>query len=145
MLPSIYGENMLDDFFGTSFFGGHDPLFGKHGRNLMKTDIRETDDAKGYRFAVDLPGFEKDEIHVDVKDGYLTIKANHNQEQEEKDDQGHYLRKERFTGSCSRSFYVGDNVKEEDVHAKFDNGILKLSFPKEEPKQITGGSHIAIE
>ena len=59
MLPSIYGENMLDDFFGTSFFGGHDPLFGKHGRNLMKTDIRETDDAKGYRFAVDLPGFEK--------------------------------------------------------------------------------------
>ena len=67
MLPSIYGENMLDDFFGTSFFGGHDPLFGKHGRNLMKTDIRETDDAKGYRFAVDLPGFEKDEIHVDVK------------------------------------------------------------------------------
>ena len=75
MLPSIYGENMLDDFFGTSFFGGHDPLFGKHGRNLMKTDIRETDDAKGYRFAVDLPGFEKDEIHVDVKDGYLTVSA----------------------------------------------------------------------
>ena len=75
MLPSIYSENMLDDFLGTSFFGGHDPLFGKHGRNLMKTDIRETDDAKGYRFAVDLPGFEKDEIHVDVKDGYLTVSA----------------------------------------------------------------------
>ena len=66
MLPSIYGENMFDDFFGTGFFGSRDPLFGKNGRNLMKTDIRETDDAKSYRFAVDLPGFEKDEIHVDV-------------------------------------------------------------------------------
>ena len=71
MLPSIYGENMLDDFFGTSFFGGHDPLFGKHGRNLMKTDIRETDDAKGYRFAVDLPGFEKDEIQSYPSSGAL--------------------------------------------------------------------------
>ena len=70
MLPSIYGENMLDDFFGTSFFGGHDPLFGKHGRNLMKTDIRETDDAKGYRFAVDLPGFEKDEIQRGQEGSY---------------------------------------------------------------------------
>ena len=82
---------------------------------------------------------------MELKDGYLTIEANHNQKQEEKDDQGHYLRKERFTGSCSRSFYVGDNVKEEDVHAKFDNGILKLSFPKEEPKRLSGGSNIAIE
>ena len=66
MVPSIYGENMFDDFFDGSFFGGHSPLFGKHARNLMKTDIRETDDAKAYRFAVELPGFEKDEIHVDV-------------------------------------------------------------------------------
>ena len=75
MVPSIYGENMFDDFFDGSFFGGHSPLFGKHARNLMKTDIRETDDAKAYRFAVELPGFEKDEIHVDVQDGYLTVSA----------------------------------------------------------------------
>ena len=73
MVPSIYGENMFDDFFDNSFFGGHSPLFGKHERNLMKTDIHETDDAKAYRFAVELPGFQKDEIHVDVKDGYLTV------------------------------------------------------------------------
>ena len=75
MVPSIYGENMFDDFFGSSFFGGRDPLFGKHARNLMKTDIRETDDAKAYRFAVELPGFKKDEISLDVKDGYLNISA----------------------------------------------------------------------
>ena len=108
MLPSIYGENMLDDFFGTSFFGGHDPLFGKHGRNLMKTDIRETDDAKGYRFAVDLPGFEKDEIHVDVKDGYLTVSAEKGLDKDEEDKKGRILRQERYAGACSRSFYVGD-------------------------------------
>ena len=75
MVPSIYGEDMFDDLFGSSFFGGHDPLFGKRARNIMKTDIRETDDAKAYRFAVELPGFKKDEINLDVKDGYLTISA----------------------------------------------------------------------
>ena len=75
MVPSIYGEKMFDDFFDNGFFGGHSPLFGKHARNLMKTDIRETDDAKAYRFAVELPGFQKDEIHVDVQDGYLTVSA----------------------------------------------------------------------
>ncbi len=137
MLPSIFGKDMFDDFMDFPFSAN------RFHQDLMKTDIKETKD--GYELDIDLPGVEKKDINLELKDGYLTIKANHNQEQEEKDDQGHYLRKERFTGSCSRSFYVGDNVKEEDVHAKFDNGILKLSFPKEEPKQITGGSHIAIE
>ena len=137
MLPSIFGRDMFDDFMDFPFSAN------RFHQDLMKTDIKETKD--GYELDIDLPGVEKKDINLELKDGYLTIKANHNQEQEEKDDQGHYLRKERFTGSCSRSFYVGDNVKEEDVHAKFDNGILKLSFPKKEPKQITGGSHIAIE
>ena len=137
MLPSIFGRDMFDDFMDFPFSAN------RFHQDLMKTDIKETKD--GYELDIDLPGMEKKDINLELKDGYLTIKANHNHEQEEKDDQGHYLRKERFTGSCSRSFYVGDNVKEEDVHAKFDNGILKLSFPKEEPKQITGGSHIAIE
>ena len=137
MLPSIFGRDMFDDFMDFPFSAN------RFHQDLMKTDIKET--KYGYELDIDLPGMEKKDINLELKDGYLTIKANHNQEQEEKDDQGHYLRKERFTGSCSRSFYVGDNVKEEDVHAKFDNGILKLSFPKEEPKQITGGSHIAIE
>ena len=137
MLPSIFGRDMFDDFMDFPFSAN------RFHQDLMKTDIKETKD--GYELDIDLPGMEKKDINLELKDGYLTIKANHNQEQEEKDDQGHYLRKERFTGSCSRSFYVGDNGKEEAVHAKVANGILKLSFPKEEPKQITGGSHIAIE
>ena len=145
MLPSIYGENMLDDFFGTGFFGGHDPLFGKNGRNLMKTDIRETDDAKSYRFAVDLPGFEKDEIHVDVKDGYLTVSADKALDKDKKDNEGRYIRQERWSGSCSRSFYVGDTVKPEDVHAKFENGILQIALPKQEQKQLPSTTAIAIE
>ena len=144
MLPSIYGENMLDDFFGTSFFGGHDPLFGKHGRNLMKTDIRETDDAKGYRFAVDLPGFEKDEIHVDVKDGYLTVSAEKGLDKDEEDKKGRILRQERYAGACSRSFYVGD-VKPEDVKSKYEHGDLTILVPKHYSKKLTSSSKVTIE
>ena len=144
MLPSIYSENMLDDFFGTSFFGGHDPLFGKHGRNLMKTDIRETDDAKGYRFAVDLPGFEKDEIHVDVKDGYLTVSAEKGLDKDEEDKKGRILRQERYAGACSRSFYVGD-VKPEDVKAKYEHGVLTILVPKHDSKKLTSSSKVTIE
>ena len=144
MLPSIYGENMLDDFFGTSFFGGHDPLFGKHGRNLMKTDIRETDDAKGYRFAVDLPGFEKDEIHVDVKDGYLTVSAEKGLDKDEEDKKGRILRQERYAGACARRFYVGD-VKPEDVKAKYEHGVLTILVPKHDSKKLTSSSKVTIE
>ena len=138
MLPSIFGEDLFDDFMDFPF---RTTRSYQNAHGLMQTDIRETKD--GYELDVDLPGFDKKDINLELKDGYLTIKASRNEEKEDK--KHHYLRKERFTGSCSRSFYVGDSVKEEDVHAKFDNGILKLSFPKEEPKQITGGSHIAIE
>ena len=116
MVPSIYGENMFDDFFDGSFFGGHSPLFGKHARNLMKTDIRETDDAKAYRFAVELPGFEKDEIHVDVQDGYLTVSAEKGLDKDEENKKGRVLRQERYSGACSRSFYVGD-VKPDEIAA----------------------------
>lgn len=137
MLPSIFGRNLFDDFMDFPFSTTH------YNPDLMKTDIRETKD--GYELDIDLPGIEKKDISLNLKDGYLTIQANHNQEQEEKDQQGRYLRRERFTGSCSRSFYVGDTVQEKDVHAKFEDGILKLSFPKEEPKQLSGGNNIAIE
>lgn len=138
MLPSIFGRDMFDDFmdfpFGTAWYN----------QDLMKTDVRETDDS--YELDIDMPGVEKKDINLELKDGYLTIRANRNQEQEQKDEDGHYLRKERFTGNCSRSFYVGDDVQVADVNAKFDNGILKLSFPKkEERKQLGGGSNIAIE
>ena len=145
MVPSIYGENMFDEFFDNNgFFGSHSPLFGKNSKNLMKTDIRETDDAKAYRFAVELPGFEKDEIHVDVQDGYLTVSAEKGLDKDEEDKKGRVLRQERYAGACSRSFYVGD-VKAEDVKAKYENGVLKLFVPKEEPKKLTSGSKIAIE
>ncbi len=144
MLPSVYGENMLDDFFGAGFFGGRDPLFGKNGRNLMKTDIRETDDAKSYRFAVDLPGFTKDEIHVDVKDGYLTVSAEKGLDKDEEDKKGRILRQERYAGACSRSFYVGD-VKPEDIKARYESGVLTILVPKHDPKRLSSGSKVAIE
>ena len=136
MVPSIYGENMFDDFFDGSFFGGHSPLFGKHARNLMKTDIRETDDAKAYRLAVELPGFKKDEISLDLRDGYLTISAQRNEELDDKDNEGRYIRQERATGSCARSFYVGKELEPKDISAKFENGILTLHLPKAEAKKL---------
>lgn len=144
MLPSIYGENMFDDFFGTGFFGSHDPLFGKNGRNLMKTDIRETDDAKRYRFAVDLPGFEKDEIHVDVNNGYLTVSAEKGLDKDEEDKKGRVIRQERYAGACSRSFYVGD-VKPEDIKAKYEHGVLTVLVPKHDPKKLISSSKVTIE
>lgn len=144
MVPSIYGENMFDDFFDGSFFGGHNPLFGKHARNLMKTDIHETDDAKSYRFAVELPGFRKDEIHVDVQDGYLTVSAQKGLDKDEEDKKGRVLRQERYVGACSRSFYVGD-VRPEDVKAKYESGVLTVLIPKAEPKKLTSGSRVVIE
>ena len=144
MVPSIYGENMFDDFFDNSFFGGHSPLFGKHERNLMKTDIRETDDAKAYRFAVELPGFQKDEIHVYVKDGYLTVSSKKGLDKDEEDKKGRVLRQERYAGACSRSFYVGD-VKAEDVKAKYESGVLTVLIPKKEPKKIVSGTSVIVE
>ena len=143
MIPSIYGESMFDDLFDSSFFGDRSPLFGKHARNLMKTDIRETDDAKSYRFAVELPGFQKDEIHVDVENGYLTIRAAKGLDKDEEDKGGRVLRQERYAGACSRSFYVGD-VRSEDVKAKYESGVLTILIPKEEPRKLVSGS-IAIE
>ena len=147
MVPSIYGENMFDEFFDNNgFFGSHSPLFGKNSKNLMKTDIRETDDAKAYHFAVELPGFKKDEISLDIKDGYLTIGAVVNQNKDEKDSSGKYIRRERYCGSCSRSFYVGDEVTQEDIKAKFEDGTLKISIPKKEEKPaVEENKYIAIE
>ena len=144
MLPVVYGENMFDDFFENGFFGSHNPLFGKNGRNLMKTDIRETDDAKAYRLAIDLPGFKKDEISLDLKDGYLTISAEKGLDKDEEDKKGRILRQERYAGACSRSFYVGD-VKAEDVKAKYESGVLTVLIPKKEPKKIVSGTSVIVE
>ena len=142
MVPAIFGENMLDDFFDGGFFGPHNPLYGKNGRNLMKTDIQETEN--GYEIAVDLPGFKKDEINIEVKDGYLTVSAEKGLDKKEEDKKGHVIRQERYAGVCSRSFYVGD-VKPEEVKAKYEAGVLSLTLPKEEEKKLASGSRVEIE
>ena len=146
MLPSIFGENLFDDFFGDPFGmmpRGRDPLYGKHARNLMRTDVRETEDT--YELDVDLPGFKKDEVTVDLQDGYLTISAAKGLDKDEPDKKGKFLRQERYAGSMSRSFYVGDDVRSEDVSAKFEDGILKISVPKAAPKELPKHTTIAIE
>ena len=145
MVPSIYGENMFDEFFDNNgFFGSHSPLFGKNSKNLMKTDIRETDDAKAYRFAVELPGFKKDEVNVELNDGYLTISAAKGLDRDERDKKGRYIRQERYSGACSRSFYVGD-VKPDEIKAGYEDGILRLEIPKREAKAASAPNRIAIE
>lgn len=146
MMPSIFSENLFDDFFDHDFgmlpmWSGRNPLYGKHAKNLMKTDVQETEDT--YVLDVDLPGFKKDQISVELKDGYLTISAAKGLDKDEKDKQGRYIRQERYAGSCSRSFYVGD-VEPKDVSAKYEDGILKITLPKQEKKELPASSTIAI-
>ena len=146
MLPSIFGENMFDDFFSDPFGmmvpQTRDALYGKHAKNLMKTDIRETEDS--YELDVDLPGFKKDEVSIDLKDGYLTISAAKGLDKDEEDKKGKYIRQERYTGACSRSFYVGEDVEPEEVSAKFEDGILTISVPKAAKKQLPKQTSINI-
>ena len=147
MLPSIFGENLFNDFFSDPFEmmmpQSRNPLYGKHAKNLMKTDVRETENS--FEVDMDLPGFKKDEVNLELKDGYLTVSADKALDKDEKDNGGRYIRQERWSGSCSRSFYVGDAVKSEDVHAKFENGILQIALPKQEQKQLPSTTAIAIE
>ena len=146
MLPSIFGENLFDDFFSDPFGmmapQGRDPLYGKHAKNLMKTDVRETEDS--YELDIDLPGFKKDEVSVELKNGCLTIQAAKGLDKEETDKKGKYIRQERYAGACSRTFYVGEGVEPEDVTAKFENGILQLSIPKEAKKQLPKNTSVTI-
>ena len=142
MMPSIFGENLFnDDWMDFSFPDVDKELYGKHAKNMMKTDIREHE--KGYEVDIDLPGFKKDEIEAKLENGYLTISAAKGLDKEEKD--GKYIRKERYSGAMSRSFYVGDELKQEDIKAKYEDGILKLSVPKKEQKKVETTKHIAIE
>ena len=148
MMPSIFGETLFDDFFNDSFgmfpvMNTRNELYGKRGKNLMKTDVRETADS--YELDVDLPGFKKDEVHVDLKNGYLSISAAKGVDRDQQDQEGRYIRQERFAGACSRSFYVGDAVEPEDVSARFEDGILRISLPKQDRKELPRSSAIAIE
>ena len=134
MMPSIFGENLFDDWmdfpFEKDFFGGKNPLYGKNAKNMMKTDVRETEN--GYELDIDLPGFKKDEITAQLKDGYMTISASKGLDKDEKDKEGRYIRRERYAGAICISFYVGEGATEEDIHAKYEDGILKLSVPKKD-------------
>ena len=146
-MPSIFGENLFDDWmdfpFEREFWGRKNPLYGKNAKNMMKTDIREHD--AGYELDIDLPGFKKDEINVDLENGYLTISAAKGLDKDEKDQEGKYIRRERYAGAMQRSFYVGDVVTHEDIKAKFEDGILRLSIPKKDAKAIETKKTIAIE
>ncbi len=152
--PSIFGESLFDDFMdGFAFpafpsfadFGDTEKtLYGKHARNMMKTDVRETDDS--YEVDIDLPGFKKDELQLQLENGYLTVSAAKGLDKDEQDKNGRYVRRERYAGSMSRSFYVGDQITEEDVHASYENGILKFSIPKKDAKAVEEKKrYIAIE
>ena len=151
MMPSIFGENLFDDWmdfpfnddFDKYFFGKKNPLYGKHAKNMMKTDVKETDSS--YEVDIDLPGFKKDEINAKLENGYLTISAAKGLDKDEKDKKGKYIRKERYAGAMSRSFYVGDAVTQEDIKAKYEDGILKLAIPKKDANAVEAKNYIAIE
>ena len=141
MMPSIFGENLFDDFMEDAF---KNPIFGHREKNLMKTDIKEHEN--GYELDMDLPGFKKEEITVSLRDGYVTISAERGMEKNEKDEKsGRFVRQERYSGSCSRSFYVGEGVRQEDMKARFEDGILHLEFPKADQKRVEESHQILIE
>ena len=144
LMPSIFGENLFnDDWMDFGFPEVDKALYGKHAGHVMKTDVKETD--AGYEVDIDLPGFKKDEISAKLDDGYLTISASKGLDKDEKNKEGKYIRKERYAGAMSRSFYVGGDVTEEDIKAKYEDGILKLSIPKKEAKAVENKTYIAIE
>ena len=149
-MPSIFGENLFDDFFGDfPFYYDKDmknvekKLYGRKASHVMKTDIKETDN--GYELIVDLPGFTKDEVQATLENGYLTISAAKGLDKDEEDKKGKYIRKERYAGTMQRSFYVGDAITHEDIKAKFENGILSLTIPKKDAKAVETKKSIAIE
>ena len=145
LLPSIFGESLFDDMFDFDKEMNHmnRALYGKHSRNMMKTDVRETENS--YELDIDLPGFKKDEINVQLDNGYLSISAAKGLDKDEEKKNSKYIRRERYAGAMSRTFYVGDNLTQQDIKAKFENGILKISVPKKDVQQVAQNNHIAIE
>ena len=139
LMPSIFGESLMDDFFDFPF-GSYNNGMGE----LMKTDVKDTD--QGYELKMNLPGAKKEDVKAQLKDDYLTIQVSSNRNNDEKDSDGRYVRRERYSGSCSRSFYVGDQVTEEDIKAKFEDGTLTMTIPKKEQQpQVEDKKYISIE
>lgn len=142
LMPGIFGEDLFNDWF--SFPDIDKKFYGKNTDQVMKTDIKEKDNE--YEVDIELPGFKKEDVKAELKDGYLTISAAKNVNNDEKKEDGKYIRKERFSGNVSRSFYVGEDMTQEDIHAKFEDGMLKLTVPKKEAKKVEDKkSYITIE
>lgn len=146
MMPSIFRDNLFDEMmnfpFDNDFFERKNALRTGSVKSMMNTDVKETE--SGYEIAIDLPGFNKEDVSADLESGYLTIKAER-ESNNDTEENGSYIRRERFFGSCSRSFYVGEAVKEEDIKARFENGLLRLSVPKKDVKEVETTKRIAIE
>ena len=144
LMPSIFGESLFDDFMDDFAFPNiGKKLYGKHEAAIMKTDVKEKDNA--YEVDVDLPGFKKDDIQMELENGYLTIRAAKGLDKDTKNEEGKYIRRERYSGNVSRSFYVGEKVKREDIHPKFENGILSFTLPKDKKAVEEKSNCIAIE
>ena len=150
-MPRLYNNSSIfDDFFGDGWFDNKEmenaekKLYGHRAKNVMNTDIKETE--SGFEMEMDLPGFKKEEVTAELENGYLTIRAAKGLDEDEKDKkEGKYIRRERYAGACERTFYVGENITQEDIKANFKHGILRLSIPKKPEKEIEKNKYIAIE
>ena len=144
LMPSIFGENLFDDFFDDFARPARNAVrYSTPANNVMRTDIKEND--AGFELDIDLPGYKKEDVKAELKDGYLTISAETRTDNDEKEENGKYIRRERYYGTCSRSFYVGKEVTQDEIRARFEDGILKLSLPRREQKQLPESTSIAIE
>lgn len=151
LMPSIFRTNsLIDDLFDDDWFNDKEfrnmekKLYGHRAKNVMNTDVKETED--GYELEMDLPGFKKEEVSVELNDGYITIRAAKGLDEDEKEKKtGKYIRRERYSGTCERSFYVGEGVTQQDIKASFKHGILRLDIPKKEVKKIEQNNFISIE
>ena len=143
LMPSIFGENLFDDFFD-GFARPYKVTTGySQPASVMKTDVKETEGS--FELDIDMPGYKKEDVKAELKDGYLTITGTTKKETDDQSKKGKYVRRERYYGKCQRSFFVGKNVTEEDINAKFENGILTMYVPKEVKKPQVEEKFITIE
>ncbi len=143
-MPSVFGENLFDDFFDDFYRPSRKNSGYTSPVNVMRTDVKEKDDS--YELDIDMPGYKKEDVKAELKNGYLTISATTKSDKDEKDNDGKYIRRERYYGSCSRSFYVGEDAKQEDIKAKFEDETLKITVPKKEEKpKAPESQYISIE